>query len=134
MRAQLWQIVEAENLAEARDIVTSTSWAVFLAQLADNTPLGFVEAHLRDYAEGAGSSPVGYLEGWYVRADHRRKGIGAALVGAAEQWAQTRGCVEMGSDTQLGNAVSAAAHARLGYGETERLICFLKRLDSAPQQ
>ena len=35
--------------------------------------------------ESATSTPVGYLEGWYVVPDHRRKGIGAALIDAAER-------------------------------------------------
>lgn len=59
---------------------------------------------------------------------HRRKGVGAALVAAAERWAQSRGCIEMASDTRLENIVSMQAHARLGYREIERQICFLKRL------
>jgi len=28
--------------------------------------IGWVEVALRDYAEGCQTSPVGYLEGWYV--------------------------------------------------------------------
>jgi len=80
LRAQLWPSIESENLAETHDIVASASWGVFVAQLCDHTPVGFVEAHLRDYVENATSSPVGYLEGWYVMPDHRRRGIGAALV------------------------------------------------------
>src|ERR1700729_3639512 len=103
MRAQLWQIVESENLAEAHDIVSSPSWGVFVAQLSDDLPLGFVEAHLRDYAESATSSPVGYLEGWYVISGYRKKGVGAALVEAAEGWARSRGCIEMASDAALEN-------------------------------
>jgi aminoglycoside 6'-N-acetyltransferase I len=128
MRAQLWQVVESENLAEAHDIVASPSWGVFVAQLSDDLPLGFVEAHLREYAESATSSPVGYLEGWYVISGHRKKGVGAALVAAAERWARSRGCIEMASDAALENIGSIQAHGRLGYREVERIACFLKRL------
>ena len=35
MRAQVWQIVESENLAETQDNLASPSWGVFVAQLSD---------------------------------------------------------------------------------------------------
>jgi len=128
MRAQLWQIVESENLAETQDNLASPSWGVFVAQLSDGLPLGFVEAHLRDCAESATSSPVGYLEGWYVVPGYRRKGVGAALVEAAERWARSRGCIEMASDATLENFGSIQSHGRLGSRDVERIASFLKRL------
>lgn len=51
MRAEFWQIIELENLAETHDIMASPSWGVFVAQHSDDAALGFVEAHLREYAE-----------------------------------------------------------------------------------
>lgn len=83
---------------------------------------------MRDYAEGCGSRPVGYLEGWYVIPEARRRGIGRALVEAAEAWARARGCTEMASDTELANRLSQMAHSRLGYEETERLVHYRKSL------
>ena len=35
-------------------------------------------------ADGCTTHPVGYVEGWYVDPDVRRKGVGKALVAAAE--------------------------------------------------
>ena len=91
--------------------------------------IGFLEVHLRDYAEGAeSSSPVGYLEGLYVDSEYRRQGIGGALVRAGEQWAWSQGCTEIASDAQIDNAVSIELHRRMGYAEVERQVCFLKRL------
>src|SRR5688572_31355457 len=46
---------------------------------------GFIELGLRTYAEGCESSPVPFIEGWYVDADARGTGLGAALVRSAEQ-------------------------------------------------
>lgn len=60
------------------------------------------------------TSPVGYIEGWYVDADLRAQGLGRALVRAAEDWAIAKGCVEMGSDTWLDNEVSYGAHLAIG--------------------
>jgi aminoglycoside 6'-N-acetyltransferase I len=89
---------------------------------------GFLEAGTRKYAEGGESSPVGYIEGWYVDADLRSQGVGKALMQAAEDWARSQGLTEMGSDTWLDNEASIRAHIRLGYKETERLVHFVKRL------
>lgn len=91
--------------------------------------LGLVEVSLRKWAEACLSSPVGYLEGWYVCPSARGRGIGAQLVQFAESWARARGCTEMASDTDLHNADSEAAHRRLGYDVAARVICFRKQLD-----
>jgi Acetyltransferase (GNAT) family len=59
--------------------------AVLVAERADRQGLaGFIEVGTRLYADGCDTSPVAYLEGWYVDRDVRRHCIGAALVRAAE--------------------------------------------------
>jgi len=112
---------------ECIEILGNPRWAVFIVRVDDGV-VGFLEVFLREYAEGAESSPVGYLEGLYVSADYRRKGFGAALVRAGEQWAAAQGCTEIASDAQIDNAISIELHRRMGYGEVERQVCFLKRL------
>lgn len=102
--------------------------AVFVAEREAGGLAGIIEVGLRDVAESATSSPVGYIEGWYVDPDARRAGAGRALVARAEAWARLQGCTEMASDTELGNRVSQDVHRLLGYQETERLVTFLKRL------
>jgi aminoglycoside 6'-N-acetyltransferase I len=89
---------------------------------------GFVEVSLREWAEGCSTHPVGYIEAWYVRAEHRRQGIGRRLIEAAEEWARSRGCTEMGSDADLSNEISHRAHGALGYAEIGRAVLFSKRL------
>ena len=89
---------------------------------------GFLEAGTRPYAEGCSSSPVGYIEGWWVDQDLRRSGVGALLVSAAESWARSLGLTEMASDTDLANKQSHAAHQALGYHEVEHVACFRKNL------
>ncbi|MGH7621450.1 MAG: GNAT family N-acetyltransferase, partial [Gemmatimonadaceae bacterium] len=58
--------------------------AVFVAERPEGGLAGFVEAGARAYADGCETSPVGYLEAWYVDPDVRRSGVGHALVAAAE--------------------------------------------------
>jgi aminoglycoside 6'-N-acetyltransferase I len=58
----------------------------------------------------------------------RRRGVGRALVAAAEDWAIAQGCTEFGSDALIDNTTGAAAHLALGFSETEQLRCFKKIL------
>lgn len=102
--------------------------AVIVADRGDGLLAGFVEIGSRNYAEGCETSPVAYLEGWYVDSDVRRSGLGARLLKAAETWALEHGFSEIASDAELGNAVSLRAHLALGFEEVERQICFKKRL------
>jgi len=103
--------------------------AVFIAERPDGSVCGYVEVGARPYVDGCDTSPVGYIEAWYVDADMRRDGYGRALLQAAEQWARGRGYREMGSDALLDNTVSHQAHERSGYVEVDRVVQFRKILE-----
>ncbi len=102
--------------------------AVIVADRGNGSLAGFVEIGSRNYAEGCETTPVAYLEGWYVDTDVRRNNVGANLVRAAEAWALEHGFSEIASDTELGNKVSLQAHTALGFEEVERQICFRRKL------
>ncbi|HWH52251.1 MAG TPA: GNAT family N-acetyltransferase [Gemmatimonadaceae bacterium] len=102
--------------------------AVFVAERPDGGLAGFVEAGTRAYADGCETSPVGYLEAWYVDPDARGAGVGRALVAAAEAWASARGFREMASDALLENEGSHRAHRAIGYAEVERHVLFRRAL------
>lgn len=105
--------------------------AGFVAETADGALIGFAEASLRnDYVNGTESSPVGFLEGWYVSSDWRRHGVGRALVDAVADWSREQGCSELASDATLDNRESHAAHEACGLHETERVVYFRKSLDA----
>jgi aminoglycoside 6'-N-acetyltransferase I len=113
----------ASRGASAGDVVA------FVAERAGGSLCGFLEASIRPFAEGTEARPVGYIEGWYVDPDTRRRGVGRALVEAAEAWARAQGCRQMASDALVDNTISIASHKRLGYREVERLVHFAKDLD-----
>ena len=101
----------------------------FLAKSTAGEYMGFVAVSLRmDYVEGTESSPVGYVEGIYVKPGYRKMGIGLTLLAAAETWSKEKGCLEMGSDTDLLNKLSQAFHQRAGFTEVNRIVCYKKDL------
>lgn len=116
---------------EMRALLSRDDAAVFVAERPDGSICGYVEAGTRAYADGCRTSPVGYIEAWYVDPDVRRRGYGRALLAAAETWARARALTEMASDALLGNSVSYDAHIRSGYSEVERVVQFRK--DIAPE-
>lgn len=76
----LWPDNEINNLEEGmkKDIL-SNKWAVFIYS-DENLPVGFAQCSLRnDYVEGTESSPVGYLEGIFVKEEYRIRGIAKEL-------------------------------------------------------
>ncbi|MEW5828874.1 MAG: aminoglycoside 6'-N-acetyltransferase [Chloroflexota bacterium] len=129
MRLALWPEGSPEEWSDDMDrMMADPATPVFVAVRANGTLGGFLEAGTRPYADGCDSSPVGYIEGWYVAPDLRRQGVGGQLVRAAEDWARSLGLSEMASDTWLDNETSLRAHTALGYEEAERLIHFAKKL------
>ena len=102
--------------------------AVFFARRADGRLAGFLEASLREYAEGCATSPVGFIEGWYVEPAHRASGVGRALMRTAEEWARSQGCRELGSDTWIDHESSQRAHEALGFEVVDRCVNFKKAL------
>jgi aminoglycoside 6'-N-acetyltransferase I len=106
---------------------------VLLALTADSAPVGFAELSIRNIVDGCATDGVAYLEGWYVVPESRRKGIGRALIHAAEQWAIRQGCTEFGSDSEIDNDVSHAAHLRAGFEETGCVRTFRKQLHGSDE-
>jgi aminoglycoside 6'-N-acetyltransferase I len=129
MRQGLWPDAPLDYLSLDLDkLLNDSDAAIFVASDSQGQLVAFIEAGLRDHAESCDTSPVGYIEAWYVDPHMRRQKLGRDLVHTVEQWAREKGCTEMASDTWLDNETSIAAHLKLGYYEVERLVHFVKRL------
>lgn len=117
-----------EFILEMSEFISSDNTAIFLA-FVEEEPVGFAQIQLRtDYVEGTSTSPVGYLEGLFVKEEYRKIGIARQLVEHGEQWAKLKGCSEFASDCELDNSESIAVHRKLGFTEANRIICFKKVL------
>lgn len=125
MRLALWPDSEHK---EVEQFYKTPTWTTFVAEREDNKLCGFIEVRERDYAEGCETSPVAYVEGWYVDPDVQRQGVGRSLMQVAEAWAKEQGYTEIASDTWTQNEMSIEAHKSLGYKEVERIVCFVKGL------
>ena len=103
--------------------------AIMLAYNAKEA-VGFAQCQLRhDYVEGTSTSPVGYLEGLYVKEAFRKQGMARELTRACEEWAKEKGCREFASDCELENVESINMHLKLGFREVNRVVCFTKEIE-----
>lgn len=132
MRTALWPDSAEDNPRELSDFFAGESVDIveaIMLEADDGVLAGFLELNLRNFAEGSRSSSVPYVEAWYVRPEYQGKGYGRALMERAEHWALEKGYAELASDTELENHRSIGLHRHLGFEETDRVVCFLKRLD-----
>lgn len=129
LMTELWPDNTVEEMLEELYSADEAAGAFFLAEEAGEA-IGFAQCQLRhDYVEGTEHSPVGYLEGVFVREPHRGNGVAKALLCACEKWAVEQGCTEFASDCELDNGGSLAFHLAAGFTEANRIICFTKKLN-----
>ena len=129
LACELWPEHSLEEMrSEFTSLLDREDAAVFLYR-EQGKAMGFAQCQLRrDYVEGTETSPVGYLEGIYVREEDRRQGIARNLLSACENWARARGCTEFASDCELSNIESQQFHQAVGFDEANRIAVYVKKL------
>lgn len=130
MLKKIWPEHSIEELNEIiKEYMNSENSAVFTS-VKNNECVAAALCCLRfDYVEGCESSPVGYLEGIYVKEKWRNLGIAKSLCEECEQWAKEKGCSEFASDCELTNTVSYNFHLKIGFLEENRIIHFKKKIN-----
>lgn len=124
LRLGLWPDA-ADPLEALAQSLADPEGAVFLGCLAGGEAVGFAEVRLRhDYVNGTDSSPVGFLEGWYVQPAWQGHAVGRALLDAVQDWTRAAGCSELASDSRVEDVQAHAAHRACGFEETERVVYF----------
>lgn len=129
MRRTLWPDCSAamHRLEMREQSARSRNRAVLVLDRGEKLG-GFIELSVRPRVDGSRSLRVGFVEGWYLDPDLRRRGWGRRLIAAAEAWTDARGLTELASDAELDNPDSIAAHRAVGFRETFRLVHFLKKV------
>src|SRR5215212_4729104 len=81
MRRTLWDdCPDEQQVCEMEEILARESEEGFVAEGPGDGLCGFVEAAIRPWAIGCEALPVGYVEGWYIDEELRRRGVGRAPV------------------------------------------------------
>ena len=125
----IWVNSSLEELTKEFESFTTKDNNICLIKYDNNMPIGFAQCTLRnDYVEGSSSSPVGYLEGIYVKDEYRGRGFAKELVEACEKWAKEKGCKQFASDCELNNKESIKFHKVIGFKEANRIVCFIKKI------
>ena len=89
---------------------------------------GFVEVTLRNIVDGCLSSPVGYIEGIFVKLEFRHKGIAKNLLDASTKWCIKHGCTELATDAELNNIDAQRFQINMGFKETYRIVEYIKKI------
>lgn len=130
LASELWTETAAQDFkSEFAELVLNRNARVFM-KYVDDVPIGFAQCQLRyDYVEGTYSSPVGYLEGIFIKSEYRNCGYAKQLLTECEKWAKENGCQEFASDCELDNLQSLKFHLATGFTEANRIICFTKKIN-----
>jgi GNAT superfamily N-acetyltransferase len=99
----------------------------FVADL-DGRAVGWVHVLLTEYVDAEAFAAIG---GLVVDRDHRRAGIGRALVDRAEIWARDRGCSIVRLTSSAARKAAHRFYENLGYANIKTQYSFIKPLDPA---
>ena len=99
--------------------------AMLIAQDAAGVALGFI--HLQTETDYFSGQPQGYISDIAVAAEAEGRGVGQALMQAAETWTRAQGYRLLALHVFAQNARARRFYARLGFSET--VISCVKTLD-----
>ena len=130
MAIQLWPDYDPSELSQiVTDGLQSKKYQRLLCQNESGAYIGFIDLSLRhDYVEGSSTSPVGYIEGIFVKPEFRHLGVAKFMVSEGEKWAKHIGCSEIGSDTSATNIDSQNFHQCVGFTKSDVVVHFIKKI------
>lgn len=129
LAVMMWKNHSVNELINEFSEIMMNGESQFFLKYENAIPIGFAQCQLRyDYVEGTSTSPVGYLEGIFVKEGYRNKGYAKELLAECEAWAKENSCHEFASDCEIDNINSFQFHKATNFTEANRIICFTKPL------
>lgn len=129
LAVQMWDSHSVSELIVEFSEIMEKGNSQFFLKYENDIPIGFAQCQLRyDYVEGTKTSPVGYLEGIFIKEGYRNKGYAKELLAECEVWTKGNGCQEFASDCEIDNIDSFQFHKSMDFTEVNRIICFAKTL------
>lgn len=123
----LWLDSSIDELSKLFSEVIDCKDRIIYLALEECQITGFAYFSLRrDYVEGTSTSPIGYLEGIYIKPNYRNKGFGKQLIEKGLIWAKLKRCKEFASDCEIDNELSILFHKKIGFREANKIVCFVK--------
>lgn len=129
LAVMMWQNHSVNELINEFSEIMTNEKSQFFLKYENDLPIGFAQCQLRyDYVEGTKTTPVGYLEGIFIKEGYRNRGYAKELLSECEVWARSNGCKEFASDCEIDNTDSFYFHIAMNFTEANRIICFTKTL------
>lgn len=113
---------DARNLEEMNVIFKSDYWLCQFIEDHNGEPVGLVELSFRNVADGCLSTPVPYLEGFYIVESERNKGLGTKVIRFLIDWCKDKGYSEFATDTELKNKLAQHFYEKAGFKEVDRIV------------
>jgi predicted N-acetyltransferase YhbS len=99
----------------------------FLVAEVDGHLVGWLHTAMAEFVESPAFVVIG---GLVVDSNHRREGIGRALIEHGEEWARKQGCSVVRLWSSSSRSASHQFYERLGYRNIKTQYSFLKALDA----
>jgi predicted N-acetyltransferase YhbS len=119
---ELTEALASERLSR----ILSRSDQQFFVASADARVVGWVHVVLAEYVDAEAFVVIG---GLVVSANHRRLGIGRALMDRAEQWAREQECSIVRLSSSATRAAAHRFYEAIGYTNIKTQYSFIKPLD-----
>lgn len=123
MRVELYgQLEPGFHDAEMPNILHRDDWYCWLVIAEDGSTIGMVELSLRNVVDGCLSSPVPYIEGLFIEAKQRNRGLGRQLMQILFDWCCEQGYTELALNTEAVNTAAQRFYDSLGFQQNDSVI------------